>query len=88
MIYSFKGLGWILSAGSIGMILFYIFFEISARTLETHFFKRFFSGSYDTRTYDTLLSRSIHHQGGAGDGPPIQSHKQNQIEPNDSIKSA
>ncbi len=86
MIKSFKGLGWILTVGSIGMILFYVLFEFSARFLETQVFKRFFPAYYDTRTYDTLLSRSIHHQGG-GDGPN-QSHKQNLSEPNDSIKSA
>ena len=87
MTYSFKGLGWIIIVGSIGMFLFFILFEYSARLLERQVFKRFFPAFYDSRTYDTLLSRSIHHQGAAGEGPN-QYHRQNQIDPNDTIKSA
>lgn len=42
MIKSFKGLGWILIVGSIGMVIFFVLFEFSARILEAMVFKRFF----------------------------------------------
>jgi len=43
MIDSFKGLGWILTVGSIGIVIFFVLFEHSARLLEFLVFKRFFS---------------------------------------------